>query len=280
MLNTSLGRLGVSAAAVLAMITTPWQVMAATARSKNLTSSVIFEDNFNSNTLNTNVWGFDLGDGCNIGICGWGNDEHQVYDANSITPGFEGKYLRITAKRTNGDRWASSKITTRGKFSFTYGRVDVRVRMPITDGAFPAVWMMPQGDPYGPWPWSGEIDIAEYQSIWRKKFQPEQFRTPGSLHFAKYHGNNAQSFWAEGNDPSQWHTYSVVWKQGRAEFLLDNKMYGSYTPPTTVTPYEWPYDKPFYLIINLAVEPGFGSKAPLDVKEMNMDIDWIRVSKL
>ncbi|KAI8054333.1 concanavalin A-like lectin/glucanase domain-containing protein [Syncephalis plumigaleata] len=245
-----------------------------------LASNVIFEENFNAETLNENVWGFDLGDGCNVGICGWGNGEKQVYDKASITPGFEGKYLRITAKRTAGDRWASSKILTRDKFTFTYGRVDVRARLPVADGAFPAIWMLPQDNAYGGWPNSGEIDIVEYQSIWRKKFQPEQFRTPGSLHFAKYNGGNAQSFWAEGNDPTQWHTYSMIWREGNIEFLLDDKTYGSYTPPTTTTSYEWPYNKPFFLVINLAIGPGFGSQAPADVNQMTMDVDWIRVSKL
>ncbi|KAI9596063.1 concanavalin A-like lectin/glucanase domain-containing protein [Syncephalis fuscata] len=242
--------------------------------------AVIFEDSFNAKTLNTTAWGYDLGDGCDVGICGWGNNEHQIYDKASLMTGYRGRYLRITAKRTQGDRWASSKITTRGKFTFTYGRVDVRARMPITDGAFPAIWMLPQDNAYGIWPASGEVDIGEYQSLWNKNFEPHRVRTPGGLHFAKFHGATAKSFWAEGNDPSQWHTYSVVWTENRFDFLLDGKIYGSYSPPTTSDPKEWPFNKPFYLIINLAIEPGFGTKAPLNVKEMSMDIDWIRVTKL
>ncbi|RKP25004.1 concanavalin A-like lectin/glucanase domain-containing protein [Syncephalis pseudoplumigaleata] len=262
---------------------------------------VIFEDNFDSDKLDDKYWSYELGDGCKYGICGWGNDEKQVYDDKSVKTGVKlglGKlfsrkrYLQITARRVTssekpvvtkprqtGSSWTSGKILTRDKFTFRYGRVDVRARLPVVDGAFPAIWMLPQDNAYGIWPNSGEIDITEYQSIWRKKHQPEQMRTPGSLHFAKYHGATAKSFWAEGNDPSEWHVYSMIWREDGVKFLLDGKEYGSYTPPTTQDPTEWPFNKPFYLIMNLAIEPGFGTKVPADVNKITMEVDWIRVTK-
>ncbi|RKP24613.1 concanavalin A-like lectin/glucanase domain-containing protein [Syncephalis pseudoplumigaleata] len=253
-------------------------------------SNVIFEDNFDSNELNDKYWSYDIGDGCSQGNCGWGNNEKEIYDDKSVKTGLgkEG-YLQITAKRivdnsqanrnASNDRWSSSKIITKSKFTFTYGRVDVRAKLPVVDGAFSAIWMMPQDNAYGAWPHSGEIDIAEFQSIWRKKHQPEQNRTPGSLHLTKYNGGTAQSFWAEGNDPSEWHVYSMIWREDGAKFLLDGKEYGSYTPPTTQDPTEWPFNKPFYLIMNLAIEPGFGTKVPADVNKITMEVDWIRVTK-
>ncbi|KAI8053817.1 concanavalin A-like lectin/glucanase domain-containing protein [Syncephalis plumigaleata] len=129
---------------------------------------VIFEDDFN----------------CNNSIPHYGK---QIYDDKSAVSGYQGKYLRITAKRTNATHWTSSKILTRGKFTFTYGRVDVRVRFPLQDVRHLAK--------------SGEIDIAEYQSAWRKNFAPDVPRTPGSLHFAKFNGGTAKSFWTKDNDP-------------------------------------------------------------------------------
>jgi beta-glucanase (GH16 family) len=140
--------------------------------------------------------------------------------------------------------------------------------------------MMPQDSKYGIWPKSGEIDITEYQSIWRKKFKPDVPRTPGSLHFSKFHGDTAQSFWTKGNDPSQWHIYSMIWKVNKVEFLFDGCVYGSYSPPTTKDPEEWPFNQPFYLIINLAVGPGFGTQPANSTNTMHLDVDWIRVTKL
>ncbi|RKP05851.1 concanavalin A-like lectin/glucanase domain-containing protein [Thamnocephalis sphaerospora] len=221
-------------------------------------SDVLFYDGFSSRKLNLRNWGYDLGDGCDIGFCGWGNQERQVYTKESV----------------------KTDITTRDKFTFKYGRVDVRARLPIEDGAFPAIWMMPQNSTYGIWPKSGEIDITECQSLWRTCIWPARIRTPGSLHYAQRFGATTHSFWAEGNDPSRWHIYSLIWRPDSIEFQLDGRTYGKHQPTNVTDPDAWPFNQPFYLLINLAVEPGWGMKAPQSLKKMTMDVDWIRVTSL
>ncbi|KAI8054359.1 concanavalin A-like lectin/glucanase domain-containing protein [Syncephalis plumigaleata] len=243
------------------------------------TGTIIWEDDFTGGQLNDERWNYDIGDGCDTGMCGWGNWEHQNYTRDSVQTGVDESLLRITARRTGEHSWTSGRINTRGKFSFTYGRMDARVRLPTMDGAFSAVWLAPLDNAYGAWPNSGEIDLVEYQSAWRTRFQPEQVRTPGTVHSANHYNMDAASFWAEGNDPSQWHTYSLVWHPDSIEFLLDDQFLGQYTP-SSMEKNEWPFDRPFYLIINLAIEPYWATTVPSDINEITMDVDWVRFTQL
>ncbi|KAI9599043.1 concanavalin A-like lectin/glucanase domain-containing protein [Syncephalis fuscata] len=241
--------------------------------------TVIWEDDFTDGQLNENQWNYDVGDGCDIGLCQWGNWEHEVYSRDGVQTGVDGSLLRITARRTGDQSWTSGRINTRGKFSLTYGRVDTRVRMPTIDGPFSAVWLASLESPYGAWPSSGEIDLIEYQSAWKTLFQPEQVRTPGTVHTKNHYNGNSASYWAEGNNPSQWHTYSMIWRPDSIEFLVDDQFLGRYTPPTMEKD-DWPFDRPFYLVINLAIEPYWGTKVSADVQEISMDVDWVRVTQL
>jgi beta-glucanase (GH16 family) len=177
--------------------------------------------------------------------------------------------LTITAY--NADRWYSGKIATRDKFFFKYGRVDAKIRLPAVPGAFPAFWLLPQYNVYGAWPNSGEIDIVEYQSVWGTG-------TPGSLHFAAHHAGDALSFWCKNNlTPQDWHIYSVIWEPDYIAFLFDNIEYGRYTKPPGSDWYNWPYDQEFYIIVNLAIWPSWGSSPTQN--QMTMDVDWITVSR-
>jgi beta-glucanase (GH16 family) len=116
--------------------------------------------------------------------------------------------------------------------------------------------MMPQNNSYGGWSNSGEINIAEYQSAWikdeRVSLQP--------LHSKDWHGGTTMSF-STKNDPSDWHVYTVMWSPDFIKFMRDNEYIGAYVHPKDATPSSWPYNREFYLILNLAVEPGWGSRA-------------------
>jgi beta-glucanase (GH16 family) len=240
---------------------------------------ILFEDDFNGPEINRTLWNFDLGDGCDRGICGWGNWEKQIYtrDAATCVDGV----LRITAKRhpTLPDRWTSARLTTNGTFSFLYGRIQVRVRMPLVDGSFGAVWLLPRDNAYGIWPNSGEIDVIEAQTIWKTHVRPYRLRTPGTLHFATHYNGESLSFWAENNDPREWHIYTTIWRPDGIFYEIDGRSLGGYRP-TSTDPDDWPFNQPFFLNINLAVDPQFGSKSRPETKRMVMEVDWIRISEL
>ncbi|RKP09236.1 concanavalin A-like lectin/glucanase domain-containing protein [Thamnocephalis sphaerospora] len=240
---------------------------------------VMLEDSFDGEHLNEGVWNYNLGDGCDDVQCGWGNWERQVYTQESVQTNVDGT-LRITARRTGPDSWTSGRINTKGKFEFLYGRVDVRARLPTVDGPFAALWLASATNPYGPWPHSGEMDMVEFQSAWNKLYEPEQMRTPCGSHTVNRRESQSVTFWAEGLDPSGWHTYSLLWRPGQLEYRIDDLFLGRSSPPSLDNKDDWPFDQPFYLVINLAIEPYWGSKVPDDINEITLDVDWIRVSRL
>ncbi|MCV9387256.1 carbohydrate-binding protein [Reichenbachiella ulvae] len=121
--------------------------------------NLLWSDEFNGNSLDTNVWDFALGDGCAEGICGWGNQELQTY-TNQNTSVANG-YLSITARRENvdGKEFTSARLLTKDKLSVKYGRIEASIKLPdMNNGLWPAFWML--GDA-NRWPFTGEIDIME-----------------------------------------------------------------------------------------------------------------------
>ncbi|KAI9599269.1 concanavalin A-like lectin/glucanase domain-containing protein [Syncephalis fuscata] len=234
-------------------------------------SSLLLNEDFKK-PLNENIWNFDLGNGCEQNLCQWGNGEQQVYTKAGIQTNADG-HLKIVARRENG-KWTSGRINTKNKFTFKYGRIDVRAKLPTADGAFPAIWMMPQNSTYGTWPNSGEIDIAEYQSSWTKDDKRASLQT---LHFKNHHGGNAMAF-STSSDPSKWHTYTVMWSPDYIKFMRDNEFSGAYTRPKNATPDAWPYNQEFYIVLNLAIEPSWGSRVKANDDVHTLEIDWIRVS--
>ena len=122
--------------------------------------SLVWSDEFNGTSLNATDWTVDIGNGCPT-LCGWGNNELEYYRSQNVT--VTGGNLVLTAKAESygGSSFTSGKVHTQGKQSFLYGRMEMRAKLPVGDGMWPAFWMMPQNDVYGGWAASGEIDIME-----------------------------------------------------------------------------------------------------------------------
>ncbi|CAM9913045.1 unnamed protein product, partial [Choristocarpus tenellus] len=123
---------------------------------------LVWYDEFLGDAVDWDKWSVDEGDGCDIDICDWGNGEEQWYRAENaaVSDGI----LSITAKEEvfSSRFFTSSKLTTRNKFAFRYGRVEARIRLPNpAEGLWPAFWMMPADNKYGMWAASGEIDVME-----------------------------------------------------------------------------------------------------------------------
>ncbi len=126
---------------------------------------LVWEENFTAKNLNEQVWNFELGNGC-PNICGWGNNERQLYtkDNHQLKDG----YLVITAKK-DGEKYTSTRITTKGKKEFQYGRIEARAKLPIGKGIWPAFWML-----------GTNIDQVGCQKVARSTFwnTSEKSRTP------------------------------------------------------------------------------------------------------
>ncbi|WP_035651226.1 family 16 glycosylhydrolase [Flavobacterium sp. ASV13] len=212
--------------------------------------TLVWSDEFNGTTVDLTKWQSISGNGC-PSLCGFGNAEAQRYDPNQATIVKEGtnSYLNIEAKyQPNGSfpdqPYASSKLTTEGKYSLKYGRVEARMKLSNGQGAWPAFWMLPVN---GNWPYTGEIDIME-----AKHRNPQS--VDGTIH---YDGNGyhftGRSYSSPTDLSTDFHIYAVEWGPNFIKWYVDDVLFHTATPNTTVNG-GWPFnDSQFYIILNLAV---------------------------
>lgn len=207
--------------------------------------SLVFEEEFNGDALNDKVWNIQTGDGC-PDLCGWGNQELQFYKKDNIT--FKDGNLVITAKNeTTGPRsYSSARINTEGKFTFKYGRVDVRATTPFGKGMWPAIWMLGENIREVGWPKCGEIDIMEMVGGEEKKV------------YGTVHWDNAGSYASFGgkveNLPtalnSAYHVFSITWDEKFIRWYVDDVEFHAIdiSPPELSE-----FRQDYHLLINLAV---------------------------
>lgn len=228
---------------------------------------LIWEENFDGKTLNENVWNYELGDGC-PNICGWGNNERQIYtkDNHTVNNGF----LTITAKK-EGDKYTSTRITTAGKKEFKYGYIEARAKVPVGQGIWPAFWMLGSNIKQVGWPMAGEIDILEYVGK-----EPDMVFT--SLHTKDSHGNTVNTKKTRIEDVEEgFHTYAINWTEDQIEFFVDGKSVYIFIPKDK-SEEVWPYDQPFYFILNVAVGGNFGGPEVDDtIFPQEFVVDYIKV---
>jgi beta-glucanase (GH16 family) len=212
-------------------------------------------------------WGYD------IGGHGWGNAEAETYTNNRENSSIANGVLRITA-RNDSSRWTSARIKTQDIAHWTYGYFEIRAKLPSGTGTWPAIWMLPNRDRYGTWPNSGEIDIMEHVG-----FDPNRIHT--TMHSGAYnHQQNTQkgtSLMVE-NVTGQFHTYGIEWESRYIQWFIDDKPVYRYENPGLGTA-EWPFDIPYYLIMNIAIGGSWGGQKGIDpaLREAVMEIDYVRV---
>jgi beta-glucanase (GH16 family) len=215
--------------------------------------SLVWADEFNGSTLDATNWTADVGNGC-PNLCGWGNAELEYYRAENLA--VTGGNLVITAKAESfgGASYTSGKVHSRGKRTFLYGRVEMRAKLPVGGGMWPAFWMMPQSSVYGGWPQSGEIDIMEAAN--------GMTSVGGTIHYGGTPPNNTSSGGSYslggGSFADAYHVYAVEWEPDQMRWYVDGALYSTKTSalwysngaPSNARA---PFDQPFYIIMNAAV---------------------------
>lgn len=229
-------------------------------------------DEFDNSSLNSQNWSVET----NIHV----NNELQVY-TSSGNYAIDNGVLTITCKKVNNDgaygSYTSARLNSWGKKSFTYGRVEARLRLPKGKGTWPAFWML--GDNIGTgtsWPKCGETDIMEYVG-----YDPQWVQ--GSLHSQDFSGGNSKHGryqLSASNDEGEWHTYGVIWQPDKISFYVDDytQPYYTYNAPAVKTENNWPYDKPFFVLLNLAFGGDWGGATGIDktLDNMKFDVDYVR----
>ena len=214
---------------------------------KEDSKSIIFEDQFDGTSLNMNYWNYELGDGCPE-LCGWGNNEHQTYIEENISV----KDGKLIIKATKGaDTYYSGKITTKNKVEFQYCTVEVRAKLPQGKGIWPAIWMLGNDIDQKGWPLCGEIDIMEYVGK-----TPNEIHT--TLHTADSFGQSENTKITTHKEIEEgYHVYKSIWSKESIEFFIDDESVYTFSPETKNNK-TWPFDKPFYVILNMAIGGNFG----------------------
>lgn len=227
--------------------------------------TLVWEEQFKGDALSSN-WNIELGDGCPN--CGWGNNERQLYsDQNhKIVKG----NLVVTATKEEG-KYSSTRITTKGKKEFQYGYFETRAKLPVGKGVWPAFWMLGANIDQVGWPKCGEIDILEYVGK-----NPNIVFT--SLHTQDSHGNTINTKKTTIKTIEQgFHLYAIDWNKDKIAFFVDNKLVYTFQPETK-NEATWPYNKPFYFLINLAIGGNFGGPDVDDsIFPQEFEIDYIKV---
>ncbi len=217
-------------------------------------------------------WAYDT----EANATGWYNNERQYYAASNPDYAHQSDgFLHITARRARlaaepdfgGQDYASARLITRGKASWTYGYFEVRARLPCGQGTWPAIWML--GNAPVPWPGNGEIDIMEHVNS-----LPAIHGTVQSLATRGTSDIGGQAFPA---DPcTSFHDYQMLWTPSRISMAVDDKTYFTFDNPGTGSK-AWPYDQSFHLLLNLAVGGNWPGAVDDGVFPVTFTIDHVRV---
>ncbi len=225
---------------------------------------------------NPSFWTYDVGIG--PGGDGWGNQQLEFNTDQPTNVSLDGNgNLALTARRESfaGREYTSARIKTEGLFSTRYGRIEARMLMPRGQGIWPAFWML--GDDFSQvgWPETGEIDIMEYRG-------QEPRTVLGSVHGPGYAGGNALTrtyrLETEAGFDEDFHVFAVEWDPSRITWWVDDEVYSVLSARDVLARGDWVFDKPFFIILNVAVGGTFVGPVGDDTAfPQTMLVDYVRV---
>ena len=259
--NYTVGVTAISSSGLTLKKTANIQVTVNTGTGNNL----VWSDEFNTpGAPDPAKWGYDIGTGSN----GWGNAESQYYTNRSQNVIVEGGMLKIKALKENfgGSNYTSARIKTQGKFSFKYGKVEIKAKLPVGGGTWPALWMLGNNITTASWPACGEIDIMEHVGNTQNKIY-------GTLHYPNFSGGNAVSKTINiSNASTEFHIYSLDWRADAIRFYVDGTLFHTFTNTSSL-----PFNQNFFLIINCAMGGNFGGAINPNFTSSTFEVDYIRV---
>ena len=278
----------------------------------NEIGNVIWEDNFES--LNPDYWNIDIGDGCEEDLCGWGNQELQSYQEDNVyieeidsEPGNYALVLEAKKEAVGNSEFTSGKVTTENKVAIKYGVVEVRMKAPdVSNGLWPAAWLLGINHREVGWPYCGEIDMMEMGHAASER-QAEGF-SGSANNFVRanllWYASGAcdienptcaastafDKYYTTPYTPSsplnnRFVTYRMYWNESQIRLTVvdGNSEHDLYTNPFPIGPNEGAFTKPYYFLLNLAVGGSFTGfydaddiTAPLPGK---LYIDYVRVKE-
>ena len=234
--------------------------------------TLLWNDEFAGSSLNTANWNYETGNGSG----GWGNNELEYYTNSPKNVFVSNGNLIIEARKESigGFNYSSARITTQNKKSFTYGRVDIRAKLPKGKGIWPALWMLGSNINTVSWPACGEIDIMELLG-------QEPAKMYGTLHYgasSATHGSKGSSYTLpSGSFYDRFHVFSMEWKQDQVKLFVDDNLFLTVNKADVgSSPYS--FNAPFFFIFNVAVGGNWpGSPDATTTYPQRMIVDYVRV---
>ncbi len=226
---------------------------------------LIFSDDFNVDGLpNAAKWGYDIGTGSG----GWGNNELQYYTNRPENAFVQNGVLKITAIKENysGSAYTSARLLSKGKFSFKYGRIEVRAKIPTGVGTWPAIWMLGDNINTVGWPACGEIDIMEHRGS-------ELNKIFGTLHHPGHSGGNGDGSTIFISDATTaFHNYILDWSATSIKIYVDTQLYYSFNNSAAL-----PFNQNFFILLNMAMGGTFGGAVDPAFTTATLEIDYVKV---
>ncbi|RBL92507.1 family 16 glycosylhydrolase [Chitinophaga flava] len=230
-----------------------------------VSTALIWSDEFNNDGApDPKKWGYDIGNGDN----GWGNAEAQYYTNRIENAVVSDGTLKINAIKEsyNGMAYTSARLLTKGKFNFTYGRIEVSAKLPAAGGTWPAIWMLGSNISNVGWPASGEIDIMEH-----KGNEPQKIY--GTVHHPGHAGGNADGGTTMvANETGAFHKYTLDWSPKQLRWYVDDKLYFTFNNAAGL-----PFNHDFFILLNFAMGGTFGGTIDPAFTRNTMEVDYVRV---
>ncbi len=234
--------------------------------------ALVWHDEFDRDGLpDPGRWSYD------VGGHGWGNKEPQFYtEGRRENARVERGLLIVEARKEawQGAPYTSARLVTKGKGDWTYGRIEVRARLPRGRGSWPAIWMLATTPEPMRWPDDGEIDVMEHVGH-------DHGAVHASVHTKAYHhsiGTQKTGRTAVADAAEAFHVYAIDWDRDRIRFYVDDRQYFQFErEPGGKT--VWPFDGPFHLLLNVAVGGAWGGQKGIDESSLpyRMEVDYVRV---
>lgn len=231
--------------------------------------NLVWSDEFNGTTLDASKWVHEIGTGC-PNLCGWGNNELQYYTSNTDNIKVDTGYLHIIGRQQQfqGSSYTSARIKTEGLYSFQYGKVEARIKVPTGQGLWPAFWMLGSNISTVSWPQCGEIDIMEHVNTGPN--------IHGTIHynlFNNYHSLGQSTFVNAG----EFQIYTIEWDEDAIKWFVNGNLYHQVAITNGMNSTE-EFHNPFFLLLNLAMGgnwPGAPNASTPAVN--NMLVDYVRI---
>jgi beta-glucanase (GH16 family) len=228
-----------------------------------VTLNLVWSDEFDTPGLpDATKWGYDLGAG------GWGNNELEYYTNRTDNAAVSGGTLKITAKKEaySGSAYTSARLLSKGKYSFKYGKIEARAKLPAGAGTWPAIWMLGDNIASAPWPACGEADIMEHVGNQLNKIF-------GTLHHPGHSGGNGDGGTTIiSTATTDFHKYAMEWSATTIKFSVDDVPFYTFTNNSTL-----PFNQTFFIILNLAMGGNFGGTVDPAFTSAVLEIDYVRV---